>query len=181
MGLMESRGEAREAGDCGGPPHRVRLGSNGFSTLTKEGERSPLTLHLPCLTNHMTRTGQPGLRQARRDHCLRTRPSTGLSAPARLGRGAHLGDAIPHLLLQRGPPALPACRFTDCGGTQFCLKIKRCRAPAWLSRLGVRLRLRIEPRVGLCADSSEPGTYFRFCVSLSLCPSPVHALSLPQK
>ena len=35
-----------------------------------------------------------------------------------------------------------------------------------------------EPRVGLCADSSEPGACFRFCVSLSLCPSPVHALSL---
>ena len=35
-----------------------------------------------------------------------------------------------------------------------------------------------EPRVGLCADSSEPGTCFRFCVSLSLCPSPAHALSL---
>ena len=25
-----------------------------------------------------------------------------------------------------------------------------------------------EPRVGLCADSSEPGPCFRFCVSLSL-------------
>ena len=35
-----------------------------------------------------------------------------------------------------------------------------------------------EPRVGLCADSSEPGARFGFCVSLSLCPSPVHALSL---
>ncbi|XP_078302586.1 retinoic acid early transcript 1E [Panthera onca] len=35
-----------------------------------------------------------------------------------------------------------------------------------------------EPRVGLCADHSEPGACFRFCVSLSLCPSPVHALSL---
>ena len=34
-----------------------------------------------------------------------------------------------------------------------------------------------EPRVRLCADSSEPGAYFRFCVSLSL-PSPAHALSL---
>ena len=34
------------------------------------------------------------------------------------------------------------------------------------------------PRVGLCADSSELGACFRFCVSLSLCPSPVHALSL---
>ena len=35
-----------------------------------------------------------------------------------------------------------------------------------------------EPRVGLWADGSEPGTCFRFCVSLSLCPSPVHAVSL---
>ena len=38
-----------------------------------------------------------------------------------------------------------------------------------------------KPRVGLWADGSEPGTCFRFCVSLSLCPSPVHALSLSQK
>ena len=35
-----------------------------------------------------------------------------------------------------------------------------------------------EPRVRLWADGSEPGTCFRFCVSLSLCPSPVRALSL---
>ena len=32
-------------------------------------------------------------------------------------------------------------------------------------------------RVGLCADSSEPGACFRFCVSLSL-PLPARALSL---
>ena len=38
-----------------------------------------------------------------------------------------------------------------------------------------------EPRVGLCADSSEPGACFRFCVSLSLWPSPTHALSLSVK
>ena len=30
-----------------------------------------------------------------------------------------------------------------------------------------------EPRVGLWADGSEPGACFRFCVSLSLCPSPL--------
>ena len=36
----------------------------------------------------------------------------------------------------------------------------------------------LEPRVGLCADSSEPGACFRFCVSLSLCPSPAWALPL---
>ena len=35
-----------------------------------------------------------------------------------------------------------------------------------------------EPHVWLCADSSEPGPCFRFCVSLSLCSSPAHALSL---
>ena len=39
-----------------------------------------------------------------------------------------------------------------------------------------------EPRVRLCANSSEPGIGFGFCVSLSLslslCPSPAHALSL---
>ena len=35
-----------------------------------------------------------------------------------------------------------------------------------------------ESRVGLCAENSEPGAYFRFCVSLSLCPSPACALSL---
>ena len=46
-----------------------------------------------------------------------------------------------------------------------------------------------EPRVGLCADSSEPGACFRFCVSLSHtdsmfpspCPSPVRAFSLSLK
>ena len=35
------------------------------------------------------------------------------------------------------------------------------------------------PRIRLCADSSEPGACFRFCVSLSLCPPPLtHTLSL---
>ena len=36
----------------------------------------------------------------------------------------------------------------------------------------------LEPHVRLCADSSEPGACFRFCVSLSLCPKPARALSL---
>ena len=58
-------------------------------------------------------------------------------------------------------------------------------APGWRSRLSVRLRpghdlavREFEPRVRLWADGSEPGACFGFCVSLSLCPSPVHALSL---
>ena len=38
-----------------------------------------------------------------------------------------------------------------------------------------------EPCLGLCGDSSEPGAYFGFCVSLSLCPSPTRALSLSLK
>ena len=58
-------------------------------------------------------------------------------------------------------------------------------APGWRSRLSVRLQpghdlavRELEPRVRLWVDDSEPGACFRFCVSLSLCPSPVHALSL---
>ena len=38
--------------------------------------------------------------------------------------------------------------------------------------------LEFEPHVGLCADSSEPGACFGFCVSLSLWPSSAHALPL---
>ena len=38
--------------------------------------------------------------------------------------------------------------------------------------------LRFEPRVGLCADSSEPGACFGSCVPLSLRPTPACALSL---
>ena len=38
-----------------------------------------------------------------------------------------------------------------------------------------------EPRIGLWADSSEPGAGLGFWVSLSSCPSPSHALSLSQK
>ena len=58
-------------------------------------------------------------------------------------------------------------------------------APGWRSRLSVRLQpghdlavREFEPHVRLWADGSEPGACFRFCVSLSLCPSPVHALSI---
>ena len=54
------------------------------------------------------------------------------------------------------------------------------RAPGWRSRLSVRLQpghdlavREFKPRIGLWADGSEPGACFRFCVSLSLCPSPM--------
>ena len=65
------------------------------------------------------------------------------------------------------------------------LNTLRVGAPGWRSRLSVQLQpghdlavREFEPRVGLWADGSEPGACFRFCVSLSVCPSPVHALSL---
>ena len=35
--------------------------------------------------------------------------------------------------------------------------------------------------LGLCADSSEPGACFGFCVFLSLCLFPAHALSVDRK
>ena len=38
-----------------------------------------------------------------------------------------------------------------------------------------------KPRIGLCADSSEPGACFGVCASLSLCSSPACALFLSQK
>ena len=38
-----------------------------------------------------------------------------------------------------------------------------------------------EPYIGLCADSSEPGACFGFCVSLSICRCPTCVLSLTQK
>ena len=64
-------------------------------------------------------------------------------------------------------------------------KNDRSGAPGWRSRLSVRLQpgrdlavREFEPRVGLWADGSEPGACFQFYVSLSLCPSPIHALSL---
>ena len=37
------------------------------------------------------------------------------------------------------------------------------------------------PRVGLCADSLEPGACLGFCMSLSLCPTPACTLSLSLK
>ena len=60
-------------------------------------------------------------------------------------------------------------------------------APGWLTQFSVRLRLRswsyglvreFKPHIGVCADSSEPGACLKFCVSLSLCPSPALSLSL---
>ena len=38
-----------------------------------------------------------------------------------------------------------------------------------------------KPHIGFCANSTEPGACFRFCVSLSLCPFPAHSLYLKNK
>ena len=58
-------------------------------------------------------------------------------------------------------------------------------APGWLSWLSIRLGLshdlavpEFEPQGKLCANSSEPGACFGFCISLSLCSSPTCSLSL---
>ena len=60
-------------------------------------------------------------------------------------------------------------------------------APEWLSRLSIQLWLRSwshsswvqDPHwAGLCADSSEPGACFGFCISLSFCPSLARDLCL---
>ena len=58
-------------------------------------------------------------------------------------------------------------------------------APQWLSRLSVDFGLGrdltargIGPHIRLRADSAGPEAHFEFCVSLSLHPSPTHALSL---
>ena len=64
--------------------------------------------------------------------------------------------------------------------------------PGWLSRLSVQLGsghdlevCGFEPRMGLCADGSEPGACLGFCVSprppVSLCPSPACTLPLKNK
>ena len=59
-------------------------------------------------------------------------------------------------------------------------------APGWLSWSNFSsdhdLTVRgFQPCIGLCADSSEPGACFGFRVSLSVCSSPTHALSLKKQ
>ena len=63
---------------------------------------------------------------------------------------------------------------------KFSLEGRLGGSVSWASNFssGHDLTVReFEPHVGLCADSSEPGACFRFCVSPSLCFSPAHALS----
>ena len=65
-------------------------------------------------------------------------------------------------------------------------KTSNSGAPGWLRRLSLGHDLVVrgfEAHVGVCADSSEPGACFGFCVSFStsLCPCPSHALFLSLK
>ena len=51
----------------------------------------------------------------------------------------------------------------------------------WESNFGSGRDLTVcefKPHIGLCADGSEPGVCFQFCVFLSLVPSPALSLSL---
>ena len=84
------------------------------------------------------------------------------------------------------PPLLMLCLYLKNKLKKILKKEKSTSgAPGWLSQLSVRHQLRssphgeFEPHVGFCADSSEPGVRFGFCVSLSL--FPIHTLSLSQK
>ena len=69
-----------------------------------------------------------------------------------------------------------------------CVKFKERGVLGCLSWLSVWFRLRSSScsswvssspaRVGLCADSSEPGACFGSCISLSLWPSLIHTVSV---
>ena len=85
----------------------------------------------------------------------------------------------------------PGSAVTNLAGARFLTRNRRPKsnshlgATGWLSQLSIDFSSghdlavhKFEPRVGLCADSSEPGACCRFCVILSLCPSLAHALSL---
>ena len=77
--------------------------------------------------------------------------------------------------------AMAVSRTNDAQGAWGAQSVKR---PTLGFSLGYDLTVHeFEPHVGLCADSWEPGACFRFCVSisLSLWPSPDHALSFSLK
>ena len=71
------------------------------------------------------------------------------------------------------------CRFHLNVGTVL-LSFKKCHeAPGWLNQFSSGQDLTVhgfDPRVGLCADGSEPGDCFGFCVSLSRCLSKINVI-----
>ena len=61
----------------------------------------------------------------------------------------------------------------ECGAERGAWVTQSVEHPAFGFSSGHDLTVcEFEPRIGLCADSSEPGARFGFCVPLSLCPSP---------
>ena len=81
-----------------------------------------------------------------------------------------LGNFVNHL--SRGPlPVLlmSIIKILCLWGTWVAHSVKQASDFSSGHDLTVR---EFEPRVRLCADSSEPGACFRFCVSLSFCPLP---------
>ena len=114
----------------------------------------------------------------------RTKPKSWntVSLRRRKHRGTTSGVAVESL--HRPPGAQDTKGHRDKG--DFTIKNWCIRgAPGWLHRLSIRssgsghylTAHGFEPSVRLCADSSQPGACFGFCVSLSLCPSPTHVLS----
>ena len=72
------------------------------------------------------------------------------------------------------------CNTAVCPGGERRIQWRLGGSVGWVSNFGSGHDLAVhefEPHVGLCADSSEPGTCFEFCVSLSLCPSLPPSLS----
>ena len=74
------------------------------------------------------------------------------------------------LLVNIYMPDIPSCSLKITLRGTWVAQLVKCLTSAQVRGF--------KSRVGLCADSSEPGACFRFCVSPSLCPSPAHALSL---
>ena len=62
-------------------------------------------------------------------------------------------------------------------------------APGWLSpvkhptsaQVMISWFVGLSSAISLCADNSQPGACFRFCLPLFLCPTPACALSLSLK
>ena len=113
------------------------------------------------------------------------------SSPNAFGRNLHLDSPPPPHSVGN---SLPSYREVPCSisfaSSTFLhslLKpiLERCQVAQSVKRLtldfgsGHDLMVHeFEPHVWLCTDSLEPGARFRFCISLTLCPSSTHACAL---
>ena len=99
-------------------------------------------------------------------------PGNGDTQPTRFGNH-HLKQHFPRYRFEKFPSE------TTVRGASLAQSVEH-QTPDF--GLGHDLMVRgFKPRIRLCADSSEPRACFRFYISLSLCPSPAHALSLKSK